>query len=315
MAHQIEGNRMMYVGETPWHGIGTRLDAPPTVADGIKAAGLDWTVAMERLQMADGRHVDAYATVREFDRKILGVVGPRYQPLQNIDAFRFFDPFIESKAATLHTAGCLDEGRRVWVLAHVANSKTEIVPGDRVDSFILLSNSHDGRLAVRVGFTPIRVVCANTLAMAHGAAASKLLRVRHTRSVNDTLALIRDVIDLAHKEFAATAAQYRALAARHVNANDLRKYVRQVLQAGDKPEEDSGRMRNLIADIIHRAEYGIGNNIPGVRGTAWSAYNAVTEHLTHVRGSDRDARLNSLWFGSSADVSKRALELALAMAS
>jgi phage/plasmid-like protein (TIGR03299 family) len=203
----------------------------------------------------------------------------------------------------------------VWVLAHVAGSKTEIVPGDRVDSFILLSNSHDGTLAVRVGFTPIRVVCANTLSMAHSNAGSKLLRVRHTKSVNDTLALIRDVMDLAEKEFAATAAQYRALAARHVNATDLRKYVRQVLQAGDKPEEDSGRMRNLIADIIHRAEYGTGNDATGVRGTLWAAYNGVTEHLTHARGSDRDARLNSLWFGSSADVSKRALELALAMAS
>lgn len=315
MSHEIEGNRMMYVGETPWHKLGVRLENPPTVAEGIKAAGLDWGVRLERCQLGDGRPVDAFATIRELDSKILGVVGPRYEVLQNLDAFKFFDPFLESGAATLHTAGCLDEGRRIWVLAHVTNGKQDVVAGDRVDSFILLSNSHDGTLAVRVGFTPIRVVCANTLSMAHNdRAGSQLLRVRHTASVKDTLDKIREVMDAANKQFAASIEQYRALAARHVNATDLRKYVRQVYQAPDDPKDDSSRLHNILADAVQRAEYGKGAQLPLVRGTLWAAYNGVTEALTWARGANQDKRLNSLWFGSSAELSRRALDVALQMA-
>src|SRR5690242_14308765 len=140
MSHQIEN--MMYVGATPWHGLGQRLENPPTVADGIRAAGLDWHVKLEQCQLADGRPVEAFATVRDSDSSVLGVVGPRYVPLQNVDAFKFFDAFLESKQAVLHTAGSLQKGRRVWVLAHVSGSATEIVKNDRVDSFILLSNGH-----------------------------------------------------------------------------------------------------------------------------------------------------------------------------
>lgn len=99
MAHQIES--MLYVGATPWHKLGTRLDAPPTVADGIRAAGLDWTVRLDPLQTADGAAVDAFATRRDSDGKVLGVVGPQYRPLQNVDAFGFFDAFLA--APPLHT--------------------------------------------------------------------------------------------------------------------------------------------------------------------------------------------------------------------
>lgn len=316
MAHMIEGSRMFYVGREPWHGIGKKLDNPPTVAEGIRAAGLDWTVELKRLQMADGRQVNAYATVRSEDGAVLGDhVGPQYKPLQNIEAFRFFDPFLEAGQAGLHTAGCLDGGRRVWVLAKINGGGLEVAAGDQVESYILLSNSHDGTLAVRVGFTPIRVVCQNTLSMAHGNAASKLLRVRHTAAVKDTLNQIRDVMDLARQEFFATAAQYRQLAQRHINPIDLRKYVRKVFEVDEQdPREDSTRIKNIMDDVVTRSILGVGNEIPSVRGTYWTAYNGVTEWLTYARGSNQDTRLNSLWFGNGADLSKRALEIALAMA-
>lgn len=316
MAHMIEGNRMAYAGATPWHGIGQRLTEEDTkgVDRCIVKSGLNWNVGLEQLYTQDGRACPAFATVRDFDRSILGVVGPRYQVLQNIDAFRWFQPFLDSGAATLHTAGCLDSGRRIWVLAHVTDSKQDVVQGDRVDSFILLSNSHDSTMCVRAGFTPIRVVCANTLAAAHGSAGSKLLRVRHTESLQDTLSKIRDVMDLARREFAASIEQYRALASRHINAADLRKYVKQVFNAPEDEKSISGKMQNILSDAIRRAEIGLGNDTPLIRGTLWAAYNGVTESLGW-KGRSADKRMNSLWFGSAADTNRRALEVALSMAS
>ena len=94
MAHAVES--MAYVGETPWHGLGTNLEAPPSVAEAIRVAGLNWQVNLVRLQMPDGRQVDRYATVRSTDNKVLGTVGPDYVPVQNDRAFAFFEPYVQS---------------------------------------------------------------------------------------------------------------------------------------------------------------------------------------------------------------------------
>src|SRR6516164_7898989 len=98
---------------------------------------------------------------------------------------------------------------------------------------IRLSHGHDGSLAVRCGFTPIRVVCQNTLSMAHGSAASKLIRCKHTRDVHENLANIREVMNLANQEFEATADQHRLLARKSINQADLTKYVKRVLNVDD----------------------------------------------------------------------------------
>lgn len=310
MAHMVEN--MLFVGKAPWHKLGVRLDNPPTVAEGIVQAGLDWRVTLEPLQLvSDGRKAPAFATIRETDRSILGVVGPAYRPLQNADAFQWFQPFVETGEASIETAGSLASGKRVWVLAKLNREPMEIAPGDTVNKFLLLSNSHDGTLAVRVGFTPIRVVCANTLAMAHGSDASKLIRVKHTASVKANLEAIREVMNLANQTFEATAEQYRRLCCRTVSRMDVRRYVTQLFNANDEP---STRMRNILDDCCKLFEIGKGNDLPGVRGTVWAAYNGVTEYLGTLRAGSDDNRLNSLWFGDSARMNKRALELALALA-
>lgn len=319
MSHKVE--TMTYHGTTPWHGLGTRLadDELYNTEAGIIRAGLNWSVELEQLQLADGRAVDRFAVVRSNDRSILGTVGPKYMPLQNVEAFKFFDPFLEAKAAKLHTAGSLDHGRVVWVLCHVSGSQAEVVKGDRVDQFILLSSSHDGSQAVRVGFTPIRVVCANTLAMAHSRsdAASKLIRVRHTRSMHDNLEAIRDVMDVARREFAATLEQYRKLACTHINQKDVRKYIKVILgvKEGLPLDEIAARTRNTMFALEQLTEKATGSNIPGVAGTWWNTYNAVSEWLSYGRGGNAEKRLNNLWFGSAVDLNQRALATALEMAS
>lgn len=314
MPHEIES--IAYFGATPWHRLGTPL-ADGDVYDWPAAcdkAGLAWDVELAPLVAADTHApVEHRAVRRTSDQKVLGVVGPRYSPLQNRDAFRWFEPFLAAREARLETAGSLRGGARVWVLAKLARDPLVIALGDEVEKYVLLSHGHDGSLAVRCGFCPIRVVCANTLALAHGSDASKLIRVRHRGDVAASLAAIREVMNLADAEFEATAEQYRRLARTPVNHADLKKYVRRVLQIEDDPAPGS-RILNIADRILELAEAGRGNDLPAVRGTLWAGYNAVTEHLGYNRGRTPASRLDSLWFGEGACINKQALQIALDMA-
>jgi phage/plasmid-like protein (TIGR03299 family) len=314
MAHEIE--TMAYFGRLPWHGLGTALEEADLYdwQAASKKAGLDWSVDLVPLVTADTQAQVAHKAVRRStDNKVLGVVGPRYAPLQNQDAFKWFQPFLDAKEAALHTAGSLRGGSRVWVLAKLRRDPMVIAQGDEVEKFVLLSHGHDGSLAVRAGFTPIRVVCANTLAMSHGSDASKLIRVRHTKDVLENLANVRAVMDLANQEFEATAEQFRLLARKSINAADLRKYVKRVLKI-DEDTTPSTRSLNIVEEIVRLAETGRGNNLPSIRGTYWSAYNGVSEFLTYNRGRSADNRLNSLWFSDGLNANRHALEVALDMA-
>jgi phage/plasmid-like protein (TIGR03299 family) len=241
------------------------------------------------------------------------VVGPRYTILQNRAAFQWFQPFLDAKEAALHTAGSLCSGRRIWVLAKLHRDPLVIAPGDEIEKFILLSHSHDGSMAVRVGFTPVRVVCANTLAMAHGMTASTLIRCKHTRDIHHNLDNIRATMNLANQEFEATAEQYRLLARRSINQADLRRYVHKVLGVQDD-ERPSTRTKTVLEEVLALCEAGKGNDQVAVRGTYWSAYNGVTEWLSYQRGRSPANRLNSLWFGDSAAMNHKALQTALEMA-
>ena len=314
MAHEIES--MAYFGNRPWHGLGTALEEADLYdwPGASKKAGLDWDVELVPLVTADTHAKVTHKSVRRTrDARVLGVVGPRYAPLQNKDAFAWFQPFLDAREAALHTAGSLRHGSRIWVLAKLNREPLVIADGDTVAKFILLSHGHDGSLAVRCGFTPVRVVCANTLAMAHGDDASKLIRMKHTKDVLENLANIREVMDLANQQFEATAEQYRCLARKNINQDDLRKYVRRVLKAEDE-QNSSTRLKNIAEVIARLAEVGRGNELPSIRGTYWSAYNGISEWLTHERGRSGDNRLNSLWFGDGAVTNRHALEVALDMA-
>jgi phage/plasmid-like protein (TIGR03299 family) len=305
---------MAYFGATPWHGLGTAL-AEEDVYDWQKTcekAGLDWEAELVPLQTVDTQTKVVHRAVRrKSDGRILGTVGPRYTILQNRASLRWFQPFLDAREAALHTAGSLRQGSRIWVLARLNRDPLLIAQDDAVDKFLLLSHSHDGSLAVRVGFTPVRVVCSNTLAMAHGSDASKLIRLKHTRDIHENLANIREIMNLANQEFEATAEQYRLLARRSISREDLRRYVRKVLKVEEEP---STRTSNTISEITRLYESGKGNDLPSIRGTWWAAYNGVSEWLSYQRGRNPQNRLNSLWFGDGAQLNKHALETARAMA-
>lgn len=306
---------MTYFGATPWHGLGERMPENERfdLIAGRKRAGLDWGVTLEPLHLRQQSPLpgavsmefdvveQAQAVVRDTDRRVLGVVGPRYTPLQNADAFDWFQPMFDAKLCALNTAGSLQDGEKVWILAEImGKGPVEIVSGDEVARFLMISNSHNGTTSVRVGFTPIRVVCANTLAMAHSNAASKLIRLRHHKEIKVNLDKIREIIDLANSEFEATAEQYRFLASRRVNVDDLNAYVR--LAAGVDPsvknEDVATRTKNVMIELLDKIANGIGQSNPAVKGTWWAAYNGVNEYLNYNKGRTASNRMDNLWFGT-----------------
>lgn len=336
--HAIE--TMGFVGATPWHGLGNAVEDEAAQYDHklfIEKAGLNWEAEKRQLHRciigSDGASLmqpaNAWEVVRKSDGKVLAdMVGERYTILQNAEAFGWFQGWLDAKEAALHTGGALFGGSRIWALAKLNRDPMEIAAGDVVEKYVLLSHSHDGSLAIRVGFTPIRVVCWNTLSMAHKADASKLIRLKHSKNVHQNLDNLREVMNLVNQEFEATAEQYRALQRKSINQSDLRKYVKAVFEVdaddsviwptGDRSKEMkeavSERQKNIMDEVIKLCESGKGNNLPSVRGTMWSAYNGVTEYLSYVNGRNEDNRLNSLWFGQNANMNKNALAIAVAMA-
>ena len=175
---------------------------------------------------------------------------------------------------------------------------------------------HDGRGSTLTGFTPQRIVCENTLEAAIHNRESKLLRVRHRAGQIAALDDIMRSIDIAKAEFVANCDAYRRLMAHHINPTDLARYVRVVLnvpgddvQAWDHVSEVRKRQYN---EIIDKALRGVGQDFADL--TLWSAYNGVTEWLTHSRIDDPAKRRASLLFGSSHDMNRRALDTALAIA-
>lgn len=331
MSHALEINangqaNMMYVGQTPWHGLGQVVDESLQfdMSHCLEASGLDTEVGLAEMQTIvptnvvtdDGKPVVNVVSVperytyRKSDGTLFGCVGPRYVPLQNKEAFEFFQPWLDTKQVGLHTAGALFGGKKVWVLAKILADNLEIRKNDPIESFVLLSNSHDGTTAVRVALTPVRVVCWNTLSMAIRDESAKFIRIRHTGQVKDNLEKVREIIDLVKQEFVATAEQYRALASRDIYGADLVRYVK-ILFDCDKQDDDSiaTRKKNLMEKVFERFEHE--KAIAGA--TWWNAYNAYNYYLCHLYGADEGRRLDSLWFGTNAKGDAAALDLAMKM--
>jgi hypothetical protein len=190
MPHNLFNGRLAFV-DVPWHKLGTRVPASVTAAEMIEAAGLAWKVTLPpapgaRLIDPDSSTYDRYLIIREpfgdeTEGVALGLVGSGYVPLQNLEAFSFFEPFIRNGWATFHTAGALGNGERVWVLAKMSG-QIMIGRDDPIDKYLLLSNTHDGTGAVSIRFTPIRVVCQNTLNWAEEGGSS-VISVRHSKNI------------------------------------------------------------------------------------------------------------------------------------
>lgn len=309
----------------PWHGGGERVGFSEvlTPSQFMVRAGCDWPVFKRPALYThgDGSTVEipdcfAVGRIKDGIEEVWGTVGARHEVLPNATAFDWFAPFVESGEAQIHTAGALKGGRVVWALARINRDPIEVVKGDYVEKFLKLSHAHDGSLAVRLGFTPTRIVCWNTLQAAINDEASKLIRLKHTKRMLATMDVVRETIKLADATFEATAAQYKFLAGKSAaNKDDVRRFVLEVLAEGSAnadPSKPSTRMANEADGIVTKFLAGTVRGADLAGQTWWGAYNAVTEYLSWDRGSvdpdnekatktadeARDNRYMSLWFGS-----------------
>ncbi|MCI0462766.1 MAG: DUF932 domain-containing protein [Gemmataceae bacterium] len=312
---------MMYCGEAPWHGLGTRLDAPATAAEAITAAGLDYEVTLTPMTTTDGLPVpQRRAVVRADTRTVLGVVSDRFVPVQNRQAFGFLDAIVAEGGLRYHTAGALGQGERIWLLAKLPDQIRVRGGDDLVDKYLLLSNAHNGSAALRVLFTPVRVVCANTLSLAHRQGAGEGVSIMHKGDLEAKIRQAQQVLGLAQRFFDDAAAIIDRLSAYSPSSTQLTAYFRE-LYPDPEESKNNGRAAKARSELQRLFEEGVGHDQPGVKGTAWAAYNAVTEYVDHHRSArgldDHDRagrRLDSIWFGHGAQVKERAWNLALEMA-
>lgn len=312
---------MMYVGDRPWHGIGTPVQDTITSQEAIEKAGLNWDADLVPLQIPawttsagfviEPKVVDdVRAVVRATDGKILGRVGPGYHVIQNRDGFAAFDPLVKEGYLKYHTAGSLGGGQRIWILCQLPGDM--VLPGDtsKIQKFLLLANAHDGTMALRVMPTPIRVVCSNTLAAALADEVASYT-VRHTISAPDR---IKDAVEAMK----ATLLYYDRFQAEAERLQIARYSLEQMtalthhLMPLPREEEPKPKLLRAHETLINLFETQKGAE--GIRGTAWGAVNAVAQYADHER-SVRDgddgaggARLKSALFGPAAAMKSRAYQ-------
>jgi len=303
---------MMYVGETPWHTLGTKLDKPATASEAIQAAGLGFHVEKMPLRIAVHNIpvTDHYATVRIDTMQVLGVVGSRYTPIQNKDAFSTFDALVGEGSAIYHTAGALGKGERIWILAKLPEY-IRVNKHDIVEPFLLLTNTHDGSSAVTVKLTPIRVVCENTLSVALQGTEQEV-HIRHTTQAEEKLKQAHEILGLSNKLFEILGQYYVGMSQKMINATMFTQYLNQIF-----PEPiftlQSNRTKEIHERIMELSEVGVGAELS--RGTLWGAYNAVTEYVDHIRLQSKSSsmRLKSMWYGTGDALKKKAFTRAIAM--
>jgi len=305
MAHNIE--TMAWAGETPWHGLGVEVHNDLTPGQMLTKAGLDWTVDKYPTYCeVDGQKVITadQALVRSSDKSILSVVSDDWKPVQNETAFEFFNEFVMEGDMEMHTAGSLQSGKLVWALAKVKDS-FEILGGDRVDSYLLFSNPHVYGKSIDIRFTPVRVVCNNTLNLSLAGKNDLMVRLNHRRSFDPEL--VKQTLGIAKNKMGTYKEMAEFLSSKNFSVDSLNNYLKEVFPSLTKKDNSvmsrPAEQALAVLETQPGAEFG--------KGTFWQAFNAVTYTTDHLLGHSQETRLQSAWYGSNRQRKIVALEKAV----
>lgn len=281
---------------------GNRVGEHRNSEDMIRAADLDWDVQLADLSahVPDGpdamRRVEVpgkFATVRSDTSEVLGVVGSKYEPLQNREAFSFLDNLLMDGIVKYETAGYFDRGRKVWALASMQGLDFSVNGDDIQKPYLFLTTSHDGSSSIQINPTVIRVVCQNTYAMAIAEGrrnTGESFVIRHTSSMNERLRLAANAIEVSSKNIEQTKAAVSKMSSAKITPSEAADFIAKMLPFEFKGSEsyDSGRSGAAFSRTTQnlREEFNIGG------ATWWSAYNAITGWVDHQQsrngGNDRE---------------------------
>ena len=277
MAAEVES--MFYVRETPWHGLGTKVEEAVSSKEALAAAGLNWNVVQEKLYTQDGKCVAGfYANVRDSDNKVLGVVTNRYKIVQNREAFAFTDSLL-GKGVRYETAGSLKEGRKTWILARLP--KAYRLAEDKVMPYLVFSNSHDGSGAIKVAMTPIRVVCNNTLNLALQR-ADRIWTANYTGNMESKLEDARLTLFMAENYMNELSKEAGKLSRRKVSDSEVEEYIKLLLPvATDATEVTEKNVKKLREDL--RKRYYNAPDLLEVGKNGYRFINAVSDFATHAK--------------------------------
>lgn len=313
MSHEVES--MAYAHEVPWHGLGANIDPDSSVEEMLAAAGLSWRLVPRKVLVdhEDGTTSPAngkIAWVRDADRRVLAVASASWRPLQPADTLGFMRDYVEAGAATLETAGSLRDGKVVWGLARLKHD-FEVRPGDRVRGYLLITSPNEVGRAITVRTTTVRVVCANTMAMAEASGAANY---RQSHLSEFDVAAAKEAVGRAHEDLARAERNAKAIVALRLSAEDaLNKVLLPTFAPKfDAEANDGSGLPRKIQQILEAMETGPGQK--EIAGTGWSVLNGVTFWADHVYGHSAGTRLYRSWVGDNADakleVERRLLELA-----
>ena len=306
---------MFYVNDMPWHREGVPLDDPPNTISAIKHSGLDWKVSKVKLFSEDKKLVEGYYGIKRNDTgDVLGIVKGGYTPLQNSEAFNFFDPLISNKFIQYETAGALGKGETIWILAKIKqNTEIRINGDDIVNKYLLLSNSHDGQSAVSVKFTPIRVVCQNTLNVALD--RGETTKIRHITSIHKKLEDVNVAVENIIRIYSRAEENFKSMFRHKIDDIQVKEYFNRIYPVIDeknvssesqyKKREANIRIQQQLM-VNFTESFGVKNF--GIGGTLWAAYNAVTEFIDHPSGYKLgdNKLLKRIWFGEGESIKEKA---------
>lgn len=340
MAHDINFNKLtgnhsfFSTKQKAWHGLGQIVADYPTSAEAIVHAGLNYAVEKRPLFTFDTENNEGdetndivipeisvpnyFATVRKDTEQVLGVVGKDYEVVQNADAFNFFDAIVGHKSGIMYeTAGALGNGERIFITAKLPDY-IQVGSNDLIEKYLFLTTSHDGSGSITAAFTPVRIVCANTLHAALGNMANSI-KIRHTQSAKDRLEQAHKVMGISNGLSNELDSIFNRWAKVRITDREVRKLIevamapsKEVLKfvMAEQVDEYSSRFTNMLDNISSYAFSHPTQQGATTKGTLFGAYNAITGYYQNVKSYDnQESKLKNIMFGSGLNKSLNAFNL------
>ncbi len=305
---------MAYAGEVPWHGLGTKVSSDLSPNQIMVKAGLDWSVTklptyakVGDMEVPTGQE----ALVRSSDNKVLTQVGKNWYPVQNEEAFEFFSEYCLAGDMSMETAGSLRDGKMIWGLAKVKES-FDVGKNDQVDSYLLFANPHEYGKSIDIRFTPIRVVCNNTLSMALASVKNQGAKLNHRKAFDADS--VKETMGLASEKFSQYKDVAQFLASKNFSAKALVQYYNEVFPRTYQGKKEIKVEQFKDLSTSGQDAYAVLETQPGAdmgAGTWWQALNSVTYLTDHKLGKEADSRMASAWFGRNQTRKIKAVEKAV----